>query len=164
MNSVGIFTFHIIVFVCGCIIQVNLNTWWSLQCIPVLKQVVHTIRMSSVDSTMGVQFSQLSNVESIHYLNIVTIFIHSTKNSSRKRYCYSAMIQVDFDRWGWWNLVACTLPYFEIVFVRWVLQGSVDTLVRRGGQLSCHAMSNYERNFVCQKLLKSDNYSSTYSQ
>ena len=31
--------------------------------------------------------------------------------------------------------------------VRWVLQGSVDTLVRWGGQLSCHAMSNYVRNF-----------------
>jgi len=25
--------------------------------------------------------------------------------------------------------------------------GSVDTLVRWGGQLSCHAMSNYVRNF-----------------
>ena len=46
--------------------------------------------------------------------------------------------------------------------MRWVLQGSVDTLVRWGGQLSCHAMSNYERNSVCQKWLKSDNYSSTY--
>jgi len=31
--------------------------------------------------------------------------------------------------------------------VRRVLQGSVDTLVRWGGQLSCHAMSNYVRNF-----------------
>jgi len=31
--------------------------------------------------------------------------------------------------------------------VLWVLQGSVDTLVRWGGHLSCRAMSNYVRNF-----------------
>jgi len=30
--------------------------------------------------------------------------------------------------------------------VRYVLQGSVDTLVRSGGKLSCLVMSNYVRN------------------
>ena len=44
--------------------------------------------------------------------------------------------------------------------MRWVLQGSVDTLVRWGGQLSCRAMSG----ILVSKLLKSDNYSSTYRQ
>ena len=45
--------------------------------------------------------------------------------------------------------------------LRYALQGSVDTLVRSGGQLSSRAMSNYVRNF-CQKLLKLDDYSSTW--
>jgi len=31
--------------------------------------------------------------------------------------------------------------------VRYILQGSVDTLVRLGGQLSSDAMSNYVKNF-----------------
>jgi len=45
-----------------------------------------------------------------------------------------------------------------IKLVRLVLQGSVDTLVRWGGQLSCLAISNYVRNYGVKNYYKMLSY------